>query len=336
MLQRFREKYTLRFALALWFAGVFPLSCCWILLLIFGTPPPNYDPVNALLTLFIFAVAFTIFVFPIALVLGAALGHLTARGLVPRIKALLSAADAWSAGSFDMVVQDASADELGQLTRRLNQMAARLQELVDVRQQVAILEERSRLAREFHDTVKQQLFATSMQLATARSIVPQELPMVEQCLTLAEDSLHHAQRALKETIAALRPAELEHGDLPSAIHQHTISWSEQYNIAVQIQCDNRSFATMPQEKEMAVYRVMQEALANVARHSGATLVTICLKQDPQAVALTIADNGIGFDLGALPEESMGLTNMRARIEALQGTFDIQSHPHQGTTVTARI
>ncbi|SRR5258706_9718153 len=106
-------------------------------------------------------------------------GYLTARGLTRRLKGLSVAADRWSRGDFSAITHDTSEDELGQTTRQLNTMAEQLQNLFLARQKIATLEERNRLARDLHDSVKQQIFAASMQIGAMRVLLRRDVDAAE-------------------------------------------------------------------------------------------------------------------------------------------------------------
>ena len=103
--------------------------------------------------------------------LGLIFGFFTAWGITRRIGRLATAAKAWSRGDFSVKAKDRSRDELGQLSRELNQMAADLENLLQARGELATLEARNRFARDLHDSVKQQVFAVSLQIAAARALI---------------------------------------------------------------------------------------------------------------------------------------------------------------------
>ena len=109
------------------------------------------------------------FITAFAALLGAVFGSITGRDMVERLHVIFKSAHAWSMGDFSVYVDDSSGDELGQLAQGLNHMAAQLENLLDERQHMSVLKERNRLARDLHDSVKQQTFAASAQLAAARS-----------------------------------------------------------------------------------------------------------------------------------------------------------------------
>src|ERR687895_203068 len=147
-------------------------------------------------------------------------GFLTAWGLTRRLQRLARAAQAWSRGDFSVVVKDRSKDEIGQLSRELNQMAAQLEGLIQARQELATLETRNRFARDLHDSVKQQVFATSFQVAAARALVEKDTKAAEAHLTQAEELARQAQRELNVLIGELRPAALEGKGLSSALRDY--------------------------------------------------------------------------------------------------------------------
>jgi NarL family two-component system sensor histidine kinase LiaS len=122
----------------------------------------------------------------VAGLIGLLFGFVASRGLSRRIGELSRASEAWSKGDFKVIVHDRSADELGQLTQRLNRMAEQLQHLLHSRQQLAMLEERNRLARDLHDSVKQQAFGLAAQLRTMRALLRKDLNAAEAHLAEAE------------------------------------------------------------------------------------------------------------------------------------------------------
>lgn len=288
---------------------------------------------EALFILLVFLVPLSLLASVFAVGLGTIYGYLTSRNLVRRLRVLSSAADAWSAGDFRALSRDRSRDELGHLSRRLNQMAEQLQTLVTTRQELAALEERNRLARDLHDSVKQQLFAISMQLASARTLLHDQAP-VDRLLAHAESLTQAAQQEVMSTIHALRPAALHQVGLLEAVRTYVSRWSQQHQIAAQVDC--RGQAELPLVVEQALFRVAQEALTNIARHSAATHVTIQLTADWHAGTLAMSDNGRGFDPQVTDQHGLGLQSMRERVAALGGTLTIDSRPGAGTRMIAEI
>ncbi|MBA3491178.1 MAG: HAMP domain-containing protein, partial [Rubrobacteraceae bacterium] len=137
--------------------------------------------------------------------LGALFGFFTAWSLTRRIGRLARAARSWSRGDFSVMTKDRSRDELGQLSRELNSMAAELENLLQARGELATLEARNRFARDLHDSVKQQVFATSLQIAAARALIEKDTDSAESHLSQADELVRQAQKELNGLIQEMRP-----------------------------------------------------------------------------------------------------------------------------------
>ena len=266
-----------------------------------------------------------------AALLGMIFGFLTAWGMTRRLGRLASAAQAWSRGDFSVVVKDRSRDEIGQLSRELNEMAAQLENLMQTRGELATLEARNRLARDLHDSVKQQIFATSFQVAAARALIEDDAKAAEAHLAQAEDLVHGAQKELNVLIGEMRPAALEGKGLAGALRDYVKGWSRSAEIPAEVHV--RGEREVPLQTEQALFRVVQEALANVARHSGADRTELDLVYAPDTLTLRVADDGRGFDPSGDPGDGFGLQSMRERVERLGGSVSVDSVPGEGTTVT---
>ena len=269
----------------------------------------------------------------VGVIAGVLFGYFIARDLTRRLRALAGAADAWSSGDFDVLVTDSSGDELGQLAHRLNQMAFQLQTLLQTRQELATLDERNRLARDLHDAVKQQVFATAMQVGAALALFDQNPAAAKARLIETDQLVRQAQQELANLIQELRPAALRNKGLAMALREYVGDWSRQNNIAAEVRV--RGEQSMPLLLEQTMFRVTQEALANIARHSGATQVEVYLAWEGDQVTLSFSDNGRGFDPAALHAKGLGLRSMRERVEAIGGQLSVTSQPEVGTQVTVR-
>jgi NarL family two-component system sensor histidine kinase LiaS len=272
----------------------------------------------------------------LASVIGTIFGLLTARGLITRLGGLTAAADSWSQGDFAVSADDPVNDELGQLARDLNRMAEELQTLLHSRQQLAVVEERQRLARDLHDSVKQQIFAASMQIAAARALARTDAEKTESRLAESERLIGTAQKELNALIRELRPAALGDKGLAAALRELCAEWSGASGIAAEVRTQGER--ATPLEIEQALFRVAQEALSNVARHSGATTADLRLAWEDARLTLTIADNGRGFDVAERVGAGYGLGNMRERIESLGGDLRLSSglNGSGGTVLEARV
>ena len=230
-------------------------------------------------------------------------------------------------GFFGYILQQA------ELAREHNQqLIEELQSTQQKLQELAVVQERNRLARDLHDSVKQQVFAISMQLSAARTSLS-ESDKAYASVVEAERLAQQAGAELTTLISALRPPALESKTLADAMREHVNAWSRQNNIAHEINVE--STVSMSQQTEQALFRVLQEALANVARHSRASQVLITLKSENGEVTLIIDDNGIGYDAGQITK-GVGLDSMRERLAAVNGTLEVspRSVPSHGTRVAA--
>lgn len=263
---------------------------------------------------------------------GAIFGFVTSRGLTRRLKRLSQVADTWSQGDFSVVANDTSGDELGQMTRRFNTMAEQLQNLIETRQQLATLEERNRLARDLHDSVKQQIFAISMQVGAVKVLLGRDVAAARKRLDETEQLVRQAQQELTTLIKELRPAALEGKGLVEALRDLMAQWMQQTGIIAKLQVEGQQ--TLPLVVEEALFRVAQEALSNVARHTHATLVHVKLVVSGDTVTLTVEDNGQGFDATQRDEQGVGLHSMQERMQALGGDVHVESSPGKGTQVVA--
>jgi len=264
---------------------------------------------------------------------GTLFGSLTARGLVRRLRTMSESTHAWSQGDFSADVQDSTGDELGELASELNKMAERLEHLLDQRQELSIMEERNRLARDLHDSAKQQAFAASAQLAAARARWHQNREAAEAHLQEAEVLVDRVRQELTDLIQELRPPTFRGDGLAAALRDYAFDWGNQNGIRTTAQlCYERE---LPPESEQTLFRIAQEALANVARHSHANQVLVSLQYRAHQVSLTIQDNGCGFD-SSLEQFGVGLCSMRERARIIGGCLSIASAAGTGTTVEVTV
>jgi signal transduction histidine kinase len=210
----------------------------------------------------------------------------------------------------------------------LNELQATQQKL----RELAVVEERNRLARDLHDSVKQQVFAMSMQLGAART----ELSETDKAYSSVVEAERLAQQAgaeLTTLINALRPPSLEKKTLTAAIQEHVEEWSRQNKIESETNID--SGVSLNLQTEQVLFRVLQEALANVARHSEASKVGVSLAAEKDDVTLIVQDNGNGFDVKQITK-GVGLDSMKERLAAVNGELEVSSLQSRGTRVTAKV
>jgi NarL family two-component system sensor histidine kinase LiaS len=210
-------------------------------------------------------------------------------------------------------------------------MAAQLENLLQTRGELATLEARNRFARDLHDSVKQQVFATSLQIAAARALIERDTAAAEDHLSQADELVRQAQKELNILISEMRPAALEGKGLASALREYVARWSQGAEIPADLRVQGER--ETPLEVEQALFRVAQEALANVARHSGAEHAEVDLIYTASTVTLRVADDGRGFDPAQSPGGGFGLQSMRERLVRLGGHINVESAPGKGTRVT---
>jgi len=172
-----------------------------------------------------------------------------------------------------------------------------------------------------------------MQVGAALAQVEHNNAATRAHLLEADTLISQAQQELTSLIHELRPSVLQQKGLPAALKEQATNWSRQHAIAVELALSEQR--TVPLAVEEAFWRIAQEALSNVARHSQATRVQIQLDYAPEQVTLSIADNGRGFDPASSQQAGIGLHSIRERVESLGGTVTIQSSPGAGTCVLAR-
>ncbi|HET6546448.1 MAG TPA: ATP-binding protein, partial [Rhodanobacteraceae bacterium] len=178
-----------------------------------------------------------------------------------------------------------------------------------------------------HDTVKQKAFALNLQLATARRLLG-DTPAAER-LDLAQRLTHQIQHELAQILDELQPSDAE---LPFAerVRVRATDWAHSSGVAVTFALDD--LPSLPTAQEESLLRILDEALANVLRHSHAGRVEIALRRKADRVRFAIVDNGHGMTAGA--RAGMGLGNMRERAQAMpDGRFELDASPGRGTTVS---
>ncbi|XVQ87804.1 sensor histidine kinase [Microbispora siamensis] len=221
------------------------------------------------------------------------------------------------------------------LAAALAENAALQERLVEQARAAGVLDERARMAREIHDTLAQSLtgIVTQLQAAEHAADDPAAWRRHHAAATaLAREGLTEARRSVNE----LRPEPLETGRLADAVTEVAAKWSARHRIPAQVTVTGET-RTMRPEAEVALLRVAQEALANVAKHADTvTRVGLTLSYMDRQVALDVRDDGRGFDPTAQVERDggFGLVAMRQRIEALSGTLQIESEVGGGTGISA--
>lgn len=226
----------------------------------------------------------------------------------------------------------AVAVENARLWRSLEESNRQLQAMSAANAQ-RLEDERRHIARELHDETGQALIAIKLSLQAMAGLVPAELSDLRAELDLLRQQVNDAAVRIRELSRQLRPPTLDHCGLSAALHQLADDFGRRTGIGVQLFLDEPT-RRFPPPVETAVYRIAQEALTNTAKHAAAQCVRLTLHHSDGRLQFIIADDGCGFDPGAVTS-GLGLLGMRERVDMLGGEFHLKSGPC-GTTIDVRI
>jgi signal transduction histidine kinase len=217
-------------------------------------------------------------------------------------------------------------------------LALRAVQLAAEGRELAVLEERTRLAREIHDTLAQQLTAIVLQLEAAEAYVERSPDRAGALVVTARDQARSALQEARRSVWNLRPASLEATGLVAALDREVRRWSEHSGIAARLRTEALPNPLHLQPlAEVALLRIVQEALNNAARHSGAARVEVVAGVRDGALELSVGDDGTGFDADVAPQAgSFGLVGMGERARLAGGSLEVSTAPGQGTRITVRL
>ncbi len=266
-------------------------------------------------------------------IVGTIFGAMTASGMVSRLERVSKVTDAWSQGDFSEFIEDAEGDEISQLAVRLNHMAEQLQQFIKRSQEIAISEERNRLARDLHDSAKQEALAASFHLGTAMTLFERDAKSAKSHLAEADNLVNSVREELTDLIHELRPPSINGTRFDETINEYIIDWAHQTGIEATLRVEGS--IDLPLEIKQAIYRIMQEALANVSRHSAADKVEVTMRFGENMVEFCLSDDGIGFNM-LQQSDGIGLDSMRERVESLNGELSIESETGRGTVICVAI
>lgn len=228
-----------------------------------------------------------------------------------------------------------------QLNERIQNYEQQAQMTTEFREQTlrqaseaAALEERNRIARDLHDSIKQQIFSISVSAAAAKAHMGSGGDDARTAVEDIQSSVKEAQVEMRALLQQLRSSPLENTNLREALETQAQALGYRTGAHTQVEiADLPTADQLPPGAQEAIFRLVQEAFANIARHARAETIWLKLYQQEQGLHIEIRDDGQGFDLQTV-QKGMGLNNLQERAQAIHGTLNIQSAIGKGTTIHA--
>lgn len=201
-------------------------------------------------------------------------------------------------------------------------------------------QERQRFSRELHDQTAQRIVALALDLKNLESTLIAGRPALAQTILL-RSAVDDLQLQVRQIAWDLRAGEWVKGGLEQCLREHAEEWSERVGVPVDCECRGMGAQRLPALLEGTLYRLVQQALANVEQHARAHRVSVLLEREGLLVRLTVEDDGCGFDVDAVKTSSkgeprLGLLGMKERVALVSGSLVIESSPGTGTTILARL
>jgi signal transduction histidine kinase len=197
-------------------------------------------------------------------------------------------------------------------------------------------EERKSIAREIHDELGQVLTTIKLELSLLREEVLHDATAATKRIQSLKETVDETIHSVKQIITKLRPGLLDDLGLTAAIEWQSNEFQHRTGIVCEVLTDPDETKNDP-EISTAMFRIFQETLINITRHSGATRVTVILKHTEDAIELYVHDNGRGITNNEIHDpKSFGLIGIRERTQYLKGKVEIKGEPNLGTTITVRL
>ncbi|WP_340026157.1 ATP-binding protein [Paenibacillus sp. FSL K6-1096] len=243
-----------------------------------------------------------------------------------------------SIGSQMSVVLEYLSGELGQVTRIVE--SAKNRQMIGLKIILAQEEERKRIAREIHDGPAQMLANLVLRTEIVeRMLVKQEFGLVQAEVLDLKGQVRYSLEEMRKVIFNLRPMALDDLGLIPTLRKYVHDYEEKTKIRTSFETRGKEHR-LSSAMEAAVYRLVQEALSNAAKHAYPSYVLVEITYQAQLIKIVVKDNGLGFNVKKISEqanrESFGLVGMRERVELLEGRMEIQSAENQGTTIVIHI
>jgi len=250
------------------------------------------------------------------------LGWLVARVMTKRYQHLYKTIEDWGNGNLVSRIQTSGGDEIDISFERLNEMAEKLAKHQKELKHLVSIEERQHLAAELHDTVKQQLFASNLQLSAAAQQIAQDQKGAKKSIAIAINQNQTAFKQVNDLIFTLSPIQIG-SDLKEALISAFERWEKDNIVSLSFSLEMQIELTEIQQQ--VIFRSIMESLQNITKHSNAHSVTINLSHDNAHIMWQIADDGF-TDINHQSQQPLafgqGLSLMQKRVESLDGTLDV--------------
>jgi signal transduction histidine kinase len=197
-------------------------------------------------------------------------------------------------------------------------------------------DERRHIARELHDDLNQQVAALAIGISRLKRLFPKADPVIQEQIAKLQEKTDLLSERIRQVSHELHSSILQHVGLHAALNSYCEEFSDREGIAVSLDIGDSVDALSP-DAALCLYRVAQESLRNIARHSGARSAVVALAGVNGAIELRVADQGVGFDPGQAREgRGLGLVSIEERVKLLHGSFELITRPGAGTELRAQI
>ncbi|MGJ3545223.1 two-component system sensor histidine kinase LiaS [Bacillus subtilis] len=294
-----------------------------------------------------FGIPFILILLLISVTVGFASGYMYGNRLKTRIDTLIESILTFENGNFAYRIPPLGDDEIGLAADQLNEMAKRvelqvasLQKLSNERaewqaqmKKSVISEERQRLARDLHDAVSQQLFAISMMTSAVLEHVKGADDKTVKRIKMVEHMAGEAQNEMRALLLHLRPVTLEGKGLKEGLTELLDEFRKKQPIDIEWDIQDTAISKGVEDH---LFRIVQEALSNVFRHSKASKVTVILGIKNSQLRLKVIDNGKGFKMDQVKASSYGLNSMKERASEIGGVAEVISVEGKGTQIEVKV
>jgi signal transduction histidine kinase len=231
---------------------------------------------------------------------------------------------------------EAARDESERQQAELQSAYRQLQSYTAQAEELAVMQERNRMARNLHDSVTQTIFSMRLTAEAAKMLLDREPDRVGAELNKLQTLAKSALAEMRSLIFELRPTAVTELGLVPALRHLIMTLERQHTLKVELQVSGEPH--LSELEAQRLFRICQEALNNVVKHAHTDKACLRLRFDNDRVFLEVEDQGLGFDLEALKaaEDHIGLAGMQERVDVIGGKLTIDSHPGQGTRVLVEV